>query len=301
MGRLLTGNSNATEEEYNAALGEFRQPMNRSVGLLMMAGSVPEFAGGLTLSTGGGAATATGVGAAPGIPAMVAGSIVMTHAVDVGSTGWQMFWTGERQETRTYQGVLELTGSPTVAMYVDSGLSMVGAVPAASRTSSRFLGDITLDTASQATISSGVVGNPAAITRGVGKLSSGQKRVLEKLPNYGDKVLVPKRSFGVRDLAALTAETGDEFAMFTTGGRRLIMRGNSGTVPVTPSLGREFAAKGYRWSAHTHPIDPLRRKVGDMMASPGDIDVLDVFPQPQSMIYGSHGEYRRFGASGNVY
>jgi hypothetical protein len=47
--------------------------------------------------------------------------------------------------------------------------------------------------------------------------------------------------------------TGDEFAMFTTGGRRMIMRGSPDTVPVTPAQAEALSAQGWRWSAHTHP------------------------------------------------
>lgn len=57
----------------------------------------------------------------------------MAHALDVGSTGWDMLRTGEARATRTYQGILELTGSPTIAQYVDTGLSIAGPVPAAMR------------------------------------------------------------------------------------------------------------------------------------------------------------------------
>jgi hypothetical protein len=76
-------------------------------------------------------------------------------------------------------------------------------------------------------------GNPAAISRGFGALNSRQAAVLEQLPEFGSSTVAHK-SFGQRDLSALTAATGDEFAMFSTGGRRMIFRGDASSVPINP-------------------------------------------------------------------
>ena len=67
-------------------------------------------------------------------------------------------------------------------------------------------------------------GNPLAIIRGYGELNRRQSAVLEQLPEFGSRAIVGN-NFGQRDLVALTAATGDEFAMFSVGGRRLIIRG----------------------------------------------------------------------------
>jgi RHS repeat-associated protein len=141
-------------------------------------------------------------------------------------------------------------------------------------------------------ISTSVVGNPAAIARNLGKLSTRQSDVLNRLANEGDRVIVPRKTFSLRDLAALTAETGDEFAMFTTGGRRLVVRGSKGTVPITPTMASEMAKNGWRWSAHTHP--GMTKQV--LRSSPGDRAVLNSFSrnQGESAILNSNGEVSRF-------
>ena len=96
-------------------------------------------------------------------------------------------------------------------------------------------------------------------------------------------------------MAALTAETGDEFAMFSTGGRRLIFRGDSGSVPVTPDLAEQLSAQGWRWSSHTHPgFD-----VGVLRSSPGDQAVLGAMGGNQSAIFNSLGQRGIFTPNGD--
>lgn len=84
----------------------------------------------------------------------------------------------------------------------------------------------------------------------MGSLNSRQAAALEQLPDFGSQVILGK-NFGQGDLAALTAQTGDEFAMFTTGGRRLVFRGDSESVPITPDMASDLADQGWRWSTHS--------------------------------------------------
>lgn len=89
--------------------------------------------------------------------------------------------------------------------------------------------------------------------------------MLKQLPESGSQAIVHK-AFGQRDLAALIAATGDEFAMFSTGGRRLIVRGTENRIPIDPAKASEFAARGWRWSSHVHPgydANVLRSSIGD--------------------------------------
>ncbi|MFC5743198.1 hypothetical protein, partial [Dyella tabacisoli] len=140
----------------------------------------------------------------------------------------------------------------------------------------------------------GANGNPAAISRGLGELNSRQAAVLEQLPEFGSNTIVGK-SFGQNDLAALTATTGDEFAMFSTGGRRLIYRGDFGSVPVTPELAEQLSAQGWRWSSHTHPgFD-----VGVLRSSPGDQAVLRAMGGNQSAVFNSMGQRGMFTPNGD--
>ncbi|MBO1322048.1 RHS repeat-associated core domain-containing protein, partial [Acanthopleuribacter pedis] len=146
------------------------------------------------------------------------------------------------------------------------------------------------------TIASPARGNPAAIIRGFGGLSRRQQNVLDQLPIEGSQVIIRKRSFNTNDLAALTAETGVEFAMFTAGGRRLIIRGYERGVPVNSQRGAELAASGWKWSAHTHPgIDQIVLRSSD-----GDRLVLGAMNGRMSVILNSEGKFRIFGPSGDL-
>jgi RHS repeat-associated protein len=138
-------------------------------------------------------------------------------------------------------------------------------------------------------------GNPAAIARGMGSLNTRQAAALERLPGYGSRTIVGKE-FGQNDLAALTAETGDEFAMFTTGGRRLIVRGNPTSVPISPDTAADLSAQGWRWSAHTHPgFDS-----GVLRSSIGDQSVLGAMQGTRSAILNSTGQRWLFGPDGDL-
>jgi hypothetical protein len=149
---------------------------------------------------------------------------------------------------------------------------------------------------SSATISASAKGNPSAISRGYSELSKAQTFVLSKLPEVGSQTIVPKRLFGQNDLAALTAATGDEFAMFTTGGRRLIIRGGTEGVPVGVEMAEQLSQKGWRWSAHTHPgIDDIV-----LRSSPGDVEILKSMQGQASAILNSEGRRKLFNKTGDL-
>lgn len=145
------------------------------------------------------------------------------------------------------------------------------------------------------TISTSATGNPAAIARGLGNLSRRQQSALNQLGETGAEAIVNKKAFGLNDLAALTAETGDEFAMFTSGGRRLLVRGSQTGVPIDISRAQELASKGWRWSAHTHPggANVLR-------SSTGDRAILEAFSNSRSAILNSEGRRSLFQAAGDI-
>ena len=69
-------------------------------------------------------------------------------------------------------------------------------------------------------------GNPNAIIHAERPLSNRQQRLLDILSEYDSNVVIPKKEVNMRDLSALTAYTGDEFAMFTKKNERLVIRGN---------------------------------------------------------------------------
>lgn len=136
----------------------------------------------------------------------------------------------------------------------------------------------------------GTVGNPNAVSIFGSKLSKRQENLLSALGSDNSRVIVSKRDVKMKDLAALTAKTGDEFAMFTKGGERLIVRGNSTRVRIDTDEAVALASAGYRWSGHTHPGSGANV----LFASAGDYAVLKAFGQKRSVIHDSHGRYEIF-------
>ncbi|GBU23176.1 hypothetical protein R80B4_03092 [Fibrobacteres bacterium R8-0-B4] len=133
------------------------------------------------------------------------------------------------------------------------------------------------------------VGEPWAIMRHGKPLNDRQQALLEKLPEYDSRTIVDKDDVSMMDLAALTAKTGDEFAMFTQGSRRLIVRGDSEHVNIDEDKAAEMNAQGYKWSGHTHTKGRLPSK--------GDKDILKQFRQVLSSVYDAEGNYNYFGKS----
>ena len=130
-------------------------------------------------------------------------------------------------------------------------------------------------------------GKPWAVKRRGRPLTNRQQRLLDALPDYGSRVTVRKGGVSMSDLAALTAKAEVEFAMFTCGSRRLIIRGDWGHVEVEDAEIEKMGVQGYKFSGHTH--------VGENLScSDGDYDVLGYFEQPGSVIYNSWGAHNVF-------
>lgn len=134
-------------------------------------------------------------------------------------------------------------------------------------------------------------GNPAAIVHFGEGLSAKQERILELLPEYDSRVNLPKNSVTMRDLAALTAKTGDEFALFRRPDGCYVIRGNATSVNIHDDDARMLSRLGYRWTGHTHPgADEYC-----LAPSGGDYRILDCFEnQESSSIWNSMGKHREF-------
>lgn len=133
-------------------------------------------------------------------------------------------------------------------------------------------------------------GNPNAILHFDVALTKRQQAVLDSLPDYNSRTVITKSDVNMADLSALTAKTGDEFAMFTKSGERLIIRGNSYMVEITPEEAHRMGIDGYSWSGHTHPgVD-----FNALQPSAGDYAILNQFRQESSAIYNSAGQYITF-------
>ncbi|MGN0577033.1 MAG: hypothetical protein ACI4J7_12535 [Ruminiclostridium sp.] len=134
-------------------------------------------------------------------------------------------------------------------------------------------------------------GNPNAILTYDVSLNNRQQMLLEKLTGYNSRVTVSRNEVNMADLSALTAKTGDEFALFTKGCDRLVIRGNCGRVNITVEEARRLAAQGYKWSGHTHP----GVGINNLFPSTGDKEILKCFNQDISVIYNSKGVFATFG------
>ncbi len=137
--------------------------------------------------------------------------------------------------------------------------------------------------------------SPAEIYHGFGSLSKRQQDLLDQLPDSLSNVKLNKSNVNVTDLAALTAQTGDEFALFTRGSQRMIVRGNQYGVPLTRSELAELQRQGFKFSGHTHPgtSDITLNASG----TPGDREVLRIFNQQQSLILNSSGRRSVYDAA----
>jgi hypothetical protein len=131
------------------------------------------------------------------------------------------------------------------------------------------------------------VGRPDDIARHGKPLNNRQRRLLDKLPECDSRATVKKSDVSMIDLAALTAQENVEFAMFTRGPERLIVRGNRGRVNINWFDAAKLNALGYKWSGHTHTGDYL-------VVSEGDNDVLMQFAQTRSVIYNAMGKRNIF-------
>lgn len=139
------------------------------------------------------------------------------------------------------------------------------------------------------------LGHPADIVFKVKVLNQRQQGILDRLPGYGANTLVRKRDVSMNDLSAMTAKTGDEFAMFTRKGERLIVRGDAESIPLLKKDIIKLRDEGYRWSGHTHPgiMD------ADLIASDGDKTALFLFNQNKSAIYNAIGKHSIVQEVGN--
>lgn len=140
--------------------------------------------------------------------------------------------------------------------------------------------------------------SPSAIARGYGELSSRQAEILAQLPSDRSIIQVYKSDINVTDLAALTAKTGDEYAMFTLGSRRLIVRGNSMGIRIEDQLFDKLQNESWTWSAHVHP--GTSDVVLNASGFPGDRAVLDTLGQSRSLILNSAGRRNVFDLENDI-
>lgn len=133
-------------------------------------------------------------------------------------------------------------------------------------------------------------GRPTAIYTLDVELNKRQKEILNLLPNYDSHLTLKKEDISMSDLSALTAKTGMEFAMFTRGSERLIIRGAYNHVNVDLKKAKEFADLGYKFSGHTHPGGDYNC----LIASGSDYEILKIFNQKKSVTYNSKAQFMTY-------
>lgn len=127
------------------------------------------------------------------------------------------------------------------------------------------------------------IGKPNLVSAGA-SLSKRQTVLLNNLQNDGDSVIVNKRECSLKDIAALSAHEGVEFALLTRKGKRMVFRGNDHHVnALNGATVQQYRDDGWKWSGHTHVY-------GGIIPSDGDQKILKLFNQNQSAIYDYRGE-----------
>ena len=127
------------------------------------------------------------------------------------------------------------------------------------------------------------IGKPKFVNAGA-PLSKKQSNLLNRLQNDGDLITVNKRDCGLKDIAALSAHEGVEFALLTRKGERMVFRGNDHHVnSLNGQTVPQYRDAGWKWSGHTHVY-------GGTIPSDGDLKILKLFNQNQSAIYDYRGE-----------
>jgi hypothetical protein len=133
-------------------------------------------------------------------------------------------------------------------------------------------------------------GKPNAILHYDVPLNNRQQNLLDLIPEYDSQTVIKKSKVNMKDLSALTAKTGVEFAMFTKSNERLVVRGNEKSVNIDIEKAKKLAEQGYKWSGHTHPgVDSFV-----LLPSDGDKKILNAFNQERSQIYNSAGKRQDF-------
>ena len=85
------------------------------------------------------------------------------------------------------------------------------------------------------------------------ELKGRQAEILKLVPDRDGVATLRKKQVRVKDLAALTAHTGDEFALFTKGRRAIIYHGSPNGCTITGKTSDQIITERWEWVAHSHP------------------------------------------------
>ena len=123
-------------------------------------------------------------------------------------------------------------------------------------------------------------------------LRKGHRELLNLVPNVGEWTELRNKQVNIQDLAALTASTGDEFALFGNGTSKILIHGGT-TWNIPEDAWEIIMSEQYEWQAHSHPTF-----YGKTQASINDRNTLAMFTwQEKSSIIDLTGNVIEFTAS----
>lgn len=139
-----------------------------------------------------------------------------------------------------------------------------------------------------------VIGKPKILFNySFGKLSKTQEKLIDLLKEK-DRIEIDKKRENIKvtmkDLSALTAVTGLEFALFERNDKYIIFKGNSYSIYLNGNTIGMLINRKFIWVGHTHP----GMSFNCLMPSDGDYKTLKALGQKKSTIYNSVGEYYVF-------
>lgn len=114
------------------------------------------------------------------------------------------------------------------------------------------------------------------------ELNNRRQELLNALPEFDSKITVPKDTTDLSDISALTAKTGDEFAIFSKNNESLIIRGNDHSINVDFEKAVNLAAQGYKLTGISRP----ETEPNYLQATSGDYGLLSAFNQNSGVIRG---------------
>lgn len=117
-----------------------------------------------------------------------------------------------------------------------------------------------------------------SVKQGKAGLDQRRKGLLDRVPNQGDDAEFEPRSLEMKDLAYLTAKTGDEFAILRGKDRDILWHGTQTECDVLPKYEDDLKAHRLELYGHSHPAEP------DPRASLDDIKFLSYIGQKKSRV-----------------
>ena len=127
---------------------------------------------------------------------------------------------------------------------------------------------------------------------GVITLRKRQNELLQAIPNKGDWCEFRNKQVDINDLAALTAKTGDEFALFVGKNNKIVIHGGQ-KWSIPKDAWEIIQEEKYEWKAHSHPTYSTK-----IMSSREDRETLKLFTwQEFSSIIDLEGNVENFTAS----